>query len=68
MWVGAAIAVVAAGLVIVLSLGKKGRRDMSAEGVLGQLADGPGESDDSDSPDDPGVTSPEPVRASVDAA
>jgi hypothetical protein len=56
---------VAAGLVIVLSLGKKGRRDMSAEGVLGDLADEPGNSDGAD---DPGVTSPEPVRASVDAA
>jgi hypothetical protein len=37
MWVGAAIAVVAAGLVLVLSLGKKGRADMSADGVLGEL-------------------------------
>jgi hypothetical protein len=37
MWVGAAIAVVAAGLVLALSLGKKGRRDMSAAGVLGEL-------------------------------
>jgi hypothetical protein len=37
MWVGAAIAVVAAGLFLVPSLGKKGRADMSADGVLGEL-------------------------------
>jgi EmrB/QacA subfamily drug resistance transporter len=40
MWVGAAIAVVAAGLVLVLSLGKKGRADMSADGVLGEGGEG----------------------------
>jgi EmrB/QacA subfamily drug resistance transporter len=39
MWVGAGIAVVAAALVTVLSLGKKGRADMAADGVLGELAD-----------------------------
>jgi EmrB/QacA subfamily drug resistance transporter len=50
MWVGAAIAVIAAGLVLVLSLGKKGRQDMSAVGVLGELAD---EADGPD-PDDAG--------------
>jgi EmrB/QacA subfamily drug resistance transporter len=35
MWVGAGIALAAAALVVVLSLGKKGRQDMAADGVLG---------------------------------
>ncbi len=35
MWVGAAIALGAAALVVVLSLGRKGREDMAADGVLG---------------------------------
>ncbi|HMG42625.1 MAG TPA: DHA2 family efflux MFS transporter permease subunit [Acidimicrobiales bacterium] len=34
MWIGAGIAVVAAGLVIALSLGKKGKQDMAGHGVL----------------------------------
>jgi hypothetical protein len=35
MWLGAAIAFGAAALVVVLSLGRKGRDDMAADGVLG---------------------------------
>ena len=40
MWVGAAIALAAAALVVVLSLGKKGREDMAAHRAVGdELAD-----------------------------
>jgi hypothetical protein len=35
MWIGAGLAVVAAGLVLGLTLGRKGREDMAVEGVLG---------------------------------
>jgi hypothetical protein len=64
MWVGAGIAVVAAGLVLVLSLGRKGRRDMSADGVLGELDDGPDDADASVA-DAADATSPEPVMTSA---
>jgi EmrB/QacA subfamily drug resistance transporter len=35
MWIGAGMAAVTAGLVLVLSIGRRARRDMEAEGVLG---------------------------------
>lgn len=42
MWIGAALALAATALVVVLSLGKKGRHDMAADGVLGEPATGAG--------------------------
>lgn len=36
MWIGAGMAAVTAGLVLVLTIGRRARRDMEAEGVLGE--------------------------------
>jgi hypothetical protein len=70
MWVGAGIAVVAAGLVLVLSLGKKGRQDMSAEGVLGELGEPADEAEEPSAADEPSATerTREPALASAFAA
>jgi EmrB/QacA subfamily drug resistance transporter len=51
MWIGAAIAMGAAALVVVLSLGRKGREDMSAYDVLGD--------DDADEVDGAGTAGPD---------
>jgi len=59
MWMGAAIALAAAGLVVVLSLGKKGREDLAAYGVHGD--------EPALNTDDATVVVPQPDRARVGA-
>jgi EmrB/QacA subfamily drug resistance transporter len=65
MWVGAAIALGAAALVVVLSLGRKGREDMAADGVLGH--DPAGATDAATEARGTDVAALEPVLAAVGA-
>jgi Na+/melibiose symporter-like transporter len=65
MWIGAAIAVIAAGLVVVLSLGRKGREDMStsAQPVLDDDHASPTPAPDAGAP----LPHPEPVLVGIGA-
>jgi EmrB/QacA subfamily drug resistance transporter len=65
MWIGAAIAVIAAGLVVVLSLGRKGREEMqaSAQPVLDDESASPTPVPDADAP----LPHPEPVLVGIGA-
>jgi hypothetical protein len=65
MWMGAAIALGAAALVVVLSLGRKGRADMAADGVLGH--DPAGATDAATEAPGTDVAAREPALAAVGA-